>query len=1201
MSRRAAAAFAVAVCSLFAPAMFARTATPAMPVTQTFAFEQSSYVIAEAAGSITMNIVRSGDLSSSTSISASAFCCSGSATSPADFQSTSQTLTFAPGESVKPFTVLLADDQIFEGPETFNVQICCVNFATATVTILDDETPTFVGFESSPTLVSENAGSAPIAVVRSGDVSKTSSVRLDAGAGTATAGSDFTALSTTVTFAAGETRKVVAVPIINDSISEPDETVALVLTQPSNCALSLSNAQIVIQDDEPPSTIGFSSASYAVNESVGLATITVLRSGDTSGAASVAYSTPCCGSAFASADYVSVSGTLSFAPGETTKTFTIPILDDFVAEGTETINLALTNVAGARLGTSSALVMIVDNDTDTSIGFDSTNYSVREDAGSVTLRLVRIGDTSRVASAVWTTTSNGATGNVDYVTSTGTIVFTAGETSKTITIPIIDDILSEGSENFFVGLSGVGGVATRGGATVTVVDDEVPVVVQFSKSTHIVAENAGSVAVVLTRSGNLAMPLSVSYSTADCCSAPSPWASAGLDYVGTSGVVFFDAGETAKTISISILDDTVREGNKSFQISANGAPTAAITIVDDETPPSSSSSFYLFSPAFATVRETDGSVTLTLTRTDTTVPASVQHAFQTQFLGATAGADFIGTPGTFSFAAGEGSKTLTIPIVNDAIAEGTESFALTASVNSTIVASVQVNITDDDSATSPVLTIDSVAVPEGNSPSALTLTARLSRPAEASFSFISLAVSGGTANAADFSLPGTSVVFNVGDTEKKFAVVINGDTVPEPDETLFIGIAGLCCANVTTTRGTLTILNDDAAVSISDAAVTEGNNGTKPLSFTVSLSPAQTLPVSVDYATLNAGSASESDYAPAAGTLQFAPGETTKTIDIDVNGDLIPESNETFGLRLLTVTGAALTRAVATGTILDDDDPYSVTRDIEYANADGVSLELDLYTPNGGAGPYPLVIWIHGDHWGDGVRWPNPAIREASRGYAVAAIDIRSIDVDIFPAQIDDAKAAVRFLRANAARFNLDANRFAAWGFGSGGHIASLLGTSGDVDSLTDAAEGNPAISSRVQAVVSWAAPYDLMQLPADAPSCNTINYNSSGSFVSIFLGCPLEFCGIKAWDASPGRYASKDDPPFLLVHSDDDCEVGLTQAQGFLRILKSAKVEVTLKTLHNFGHLMPSQTDPAAALVEIDNFLDAKLPPVSRRRNVMH
>ena len=93
----------------------------------------------------------------------------------------------------------------------------------------------------------------------------------------------------------------------------------------------------------------------------------------------------------------------------------------------------------------------------------------------------------------------------------------------------------------------------------------------------------------------------------------------------------------------------------------------------------------------------------------------------------------------------------------------------------------------------------------------------------------------------------------------------------------------------------------------------------------------------------------------------------------------------------------------------------------------------------------------------------------------------------------------------------------------------------------------------------------------------------------------------MKAWDASPGKYASKDDPPFLIVHADDDCEVGLAQAQGFARILKSAKVDVTSKTIHNFGHLTPTTTEPGATLTDVDAFLDAKLPAVTRRRTVTH
>lgn len=406
---------------------------------------------------------------------------------------------------------------------------------------------------------------------------------------------------------------------------------------------------------------------------------------------------------------------------------------------------------------------------------------------------------------------------------------------------------------------------------------------------------------------------------------------------------------------------------------------------------------------------------------------------------------------------------------------------------------------------------------------------------------------------------------------------------------------------LTTAAGRATIINDDAALSISDApAVQEGNSGTRNATFTVTLSPAQTSTVHVSY-TSAPGTASESDFVPVAGTLTFAPGETKKTIDVAVNGDTIPEPNETFRVMLTTATNATILHSTGTGTIIDDDDPFSVARDIEYAVADGVSLKLDLYTPNGAAGPLPLVIWIHGDQWKDGQRMPAAAVREATRGYAVASIDIRSTDVDIFPAQINDAKAAVRFLRANAVRYNLDATRFAAWGFGTGGHIASLLGTASDVDALSDPAEGNPAVSSRVQAVVTWSAPYDLLQLQNDALACSTINHDSSGSYTSIFLGCPLQFCGEKAWDASPGKYATKDDPPFLIIHGEDDCEIGPQQAQAFARVLKAAKIDTTLKTYKVFGHVAPTITEPNDALSVVDSFLDAKLPPVAKRRTAAH
>ena len=155
--------------------------------------------------------------------------------------------------------------------------------------------------------------------------------------------------------------------------------------------------------------------------------------------------------------------------------------------------------------------------------------------------------------------------------------------------------------------------------------------------------------------------------------------------------------------------------------------------------------------------------------------------------------------------------------------------------------------------------------------------------------------------------------------------------------------------------------------------------------------------------------------------------------------------------------------------------PALAQRDLVYARAGAKDLLLDLYLPEGAPRPLPLVVWIHGGGWRNGAKEQTPARRLVERGYAVASINYRLSGEAIFPAQIHDCKAAVRWLRANAAKYGLDAGRVAAWGSSAGGHLVALLGTSGGIMEL-EGGLGNADQSSRVQAVVDFFGPHGFPQ-----------------------------------------------------------------------------------------------------------------------------
>ena len=229
-------------------------------------------------------------------------------------------------------------------------------------------------------------------------------------------------------------------------------------------------------------------------------------------------------------------------------------------------------------------------------------------------------------------------------------------------------------------------------------------------------------------------------------------------------------------------------------------------------------------------------------------------------------------------------------------------------------------------------------------------------------------------------------------------------------------------------------------------------------------------------------------------------------------------------------------------------DPWTLLRDLEYARPAGRPLRLDLYLPtDAGPGPWPVVLWFHGQ---PGRKYPTPACRLAQAGYAVASIDYRSSRAARFPAQILDAKAAVRWLRANASTHSLDPNRIAAWGESAGGYLAVLLATSVGVASLDSAEAGAP--SSRIQAAVNYFGP-------------------------------------VRRGAASLLRYVSPDDAPVLTVHGGADRTVSPGRSELLDSALREAGVESTLEIVRGARHDFAQVHTPRVDTL-VRAFLDRQL-----------
>jgi acetyl esterase/lipase len=228
--------------------------------------------------------------------------------------------------------------------------------------------------------------------------------------------------------------------------------------------------------------------------------------------------------------------------------------------------------------------------------------------------------------------------------------------------------------------------------------------------------------------------------------------------------------------------------------------------------------------------------------------------------------------------------------------------------------------------------------------------------------------------------------------------------------------------------------------------------------------------------------------------------------------------------------------------------------------------KLDIYTPKGD-GPFPLIIWVHGGGWQGGSKnGGNPALRLLEKGFAVAAINYRLSSHAVFPAQINDCKAAVRFLRANAKKFNIDPDQFGVWGSSAGGHLVALLGTSGDVKEF----EGNglnKETSSSVQAVCDFFGPTDLLKMNEQATVKGPIDHDSPNSPESKLIGGAIQENKERAKKANPLEYINKSNPPFLIVHGDKDPLVPVKQSVILYEALKKANVDSTLIVVPGAGH----------------------------------
>lgn len=354
--------------------------------------------------------------------------------------------------------------------------------------------------------------------------------------------------------------------------------------------LAVVGLQLVASPALAAGSVHFSTATYSGTESGSTVQLTVQVTGTNLGPSSVDYATSD-GSAIAGSDYTAKSDTLDFLPGITQRTIDVNLTDDTIVEDDETFTVTLSNATGDfTLGSPSTATVTIQDDDDPAgqtLAFSAPNATIAEDGGLVALAVTRSGGSTGTATVDYATSNGTATTPSDYTSRSGTLIFTAGQTSMTISVPITNDTATESNETFTVTLSSPTGASlgTPSSSTVTIVDDDgTAAVLGFSASAYSVQEGGGSVTITVRRSGSETGSKSVNYATSDGS------ATAGSDYTTASGTLTFTEPDTSMTFVVPISDDPSVEGDETVTLTLSGPTNGAVlgtspatlTIGDDD-------------------------------------------------------------------------------------------------------------------------------------------------------------------------------------------------------------------------------------------------------------------------------------------------------------------------------------------------------------------------------------------------------------------------------------------------------------------------------------------------------------------------------------------------------------------------------------------------------------------------------------------
>ena len=664
-----------------------------------FEFTAAAYQVSENGLQAAITVRRAGgtsgpNLDGSGNVSVQFLTTPGTAVPGVNYTTIVTNVSFPPGETLQQVFVPVRDDQVITTNKTVNLALAGPSAGAglgdqtnAVLTIIN--TDSAISFGSPTYQVSENVpvGIATISIVRQGGIDGTSTIGFATTTnGTAVSGTDYQTTNAVVTFNPGDVSKTVNVFVINNPLPQGDRTVTMVISNILDATIaSPSNSVLTIKDVTfAPGQLSFAATNFFANEGDGTALVTVIRTGGSSGSVSAFYyTTPM--SAIPGVNYISVSNNLTFSDGQTNRTFTVPLIDNSLSQGS--LNFAVSLATNISSGTTlvsptNALVNIADTMTAAS-GFVNATNTLLETAGQVSVGVLRIGPTNNSMSVDYTTHDGTAIGGVNYTANSGTLTFTPGQTLKTILIPIIDDSRVTGDQYFTVVLhtnASTAGVQLADPSTNTVVIQDADAGISFTNSTLIVRRDAGNaiITVVCSNPGiepviidSNTVPLSVQYATTDGTAV------AGVDYIATSGTMAFTNGNGTNTFVVPIINNNSAAGARNFSVRLFN-PTSpgrlvdptneVVTIVDG-------TAGFRFSKSAYSVNKTDGSAVINVFRTGLTDSVATVDFVATNG-SAVNGLHYFATNGTLIFTNGITNQSFSVQVIDTSTVQPNKTVSL---------------------------------------------------------------------------------------------------------------------------------------------------------------------------------------------------------------------------------------------------------------------------------------------------------------------------------------------------------------------------------------------------------------------------------------------------------------------------------------------------------------------------------------------